>query len=157
MVGPHPEWGTQNCSESPLGVHKACLNPLDEAVYQAIEVLLGEVAGIFPDEYLHVGGDEVNPSWWRSDSAIASYLEQEQLSTHDLQNQFLIRVCSMVTKLGRKAIGWDEVLHPQMPDCVVQNWRELRQEIAPRAASPGTCVRSILFGSALSRGCALRF
>jgi hexosaminidase len=120
----HPEWGTQETAASRrFGVHKACLNPLDEAVYLAIEVLLGEVAGIFPDEYLHVGGDEVNPSWWQSDPAIASYLEQEQLSTHDLQNQFLIRVCSMVTKLGRKAVGWDEVLHPQMPNCVVQNWR----------------------------------
>ena len=39
--------------------------PPDEAIYQAIEVLLGEVAGIFPDEYLHVGGDEVNPTWWQ--------------------------------------------------------------------------------------------
>ena len=29
----------------------------------------------------------------------------------------------MVAKLGKKAVGWDEVLHPQMPDCVVQNWR----------------------------------
>ena len=120
----HPEWGTQQTAASRrFGVHNACLNPLDESVYQAVDVLLGEVAEIFPDEYLHVGGDEVNPSWWQSDPAIASYLEQEQLSTHDLQNQFLIRVCAMVTKLGKKAIGWDEVLHPQMPDCVVQNWR----------------------------------
>jgi len=120
----HPEWGTQATEASRrFGVHKACLNPLDEAIYQAIEVLLGEVAGIFPDEYLHIGGDEVNPTWWQSDPAIASYLEQEQLSTHDLQNQFLIRICSMVTKIGRKAVGWDEVLHPRMPSCIVQNWR----------------------------------
>ena len=106
-----------------MGCTRHASTPLDEAIYQGIEVLLGEVAGIFPDKYVHVGGDEVNPTWWQSDPAIASYLEQEQLSIHDLQNQFLIRVCSMVTKLGRKAIGWDEVLHPQMPDCVVQNWR----------------------------------
>ena len=120
----HPEWGTQATAASRrFGVHKACLNPLDEAIYQAIEVLLGEVAGIFPDKYVHVGGDEVNPTWWQSDPAIASYLEQEQLSIHDLQNQFLIRVCSMVRKLGRKAVGWDEVLHPRMPSCIVQNWR----------------------------------
>ena len=120
----HPEWGTQQpAATRRFGVHKACLNPLDESVYQAIDVLLGEVAEIFPDEYLHLGGDEVNPSWWQSDPAIASYLEQEQLDTHDLQNQFLIRVCAMVAKLGKKAVGWDEVLHRQMPDCVVQNWR----------------------------------
>ncbi|MBL6813882.1 MAG: family 20 glycosylhydrolase [Pseudomonadales bacterium] len=120
----HPEWGSQHTAASRrFGVHKACLNPLDETVYEAIEVLLSEVADIFPDEYLHVGGDEVNPSWWHSDPAIASYLEREQLSTPDLQNQFLTRVCATVAKLGKKAIGWDEVLHPQMPDCVVQNWR----------------------------------
>ena len=69
----HPEWGTQKTAASRrLGCTRH-VNPLDEAVYQAIEVLLGEVAGIFPDEYL-CWGDEVNPIWWQSDSAIASYI-----------------------------------------------------------------------------------
>ena len=85
----HPEWGTQQpATTRRFGVHKACLNPLDESVYQAIDALLGEVAEIFPDEYLHLGGDEVNPSWWQSDPAIASYLEQEQLDTHDRKISF---------------------------------------------------------------------
>ena len=56
----HPEWGTQQpATTRRFGVHKACLNPLDESVYQAIDALLGEVAEIFPDEYLHLGSDEV--------------------------------------------------------------------------------------------------
>ncbi len=120
----YPKWGSRQTSESRrFGVHQACLNPLDDEVYQSIETLLGEVVDIFPDEYLHVGGDEVNPSWWQSDPTIAAYLEEQQMSAQDLQNEFLTRICAIVERLGKRAVGWDEVLHPGMPKCVVQNWR----------------------------------
>ena len=40
-----------------------------------------------------------------------------------LQNYFLCRLQNSLAALDKKIIGWDEVLHEQMPDCVVQNWR----------------------------------
>ena len=120
----YPEWGSESVAPSlRFGVHKACLNPLDENVYDAIETLLGELADVFPDDYVHVGGDEVNSVWWRRDPVIAAYLKEQGMTTHDLQNAFLVRVCAMVGKLGKQPIGWDEILHPDMPDCLVQNWR----------------------------------
>ena len=120
----YPEWGSEPAAPSlRFGVHKACLNPLNENVYGAIEILLGELAEVFPDDYVHVGGDEVSSVWWRRDPVIAAHLESQGMTTHDLQNAFLVRVCAMVSKLGKQPIGWDEILHPDMPDCVVQNWR----------------------------------
>ena len=120
----YPEWGSESTTPSlRFGVHKACLNPLNESVYDAISTLLGELAAIFPDDYVHVGGDEVSSTWWRRDPVISAYLEDHGMTTHDLQNAFLIRVCDMVSKLGKQPIGWDEILHPDMPDCLVQNWR----------------------------------
>jgi hexosaminidase len=120
----YPQWGSEACEPSQgFGVHKGCLNPLNESVYQAIETLLGELAEVFPDAYVHVGGDEVSPDWWQRDPAIAEYLQQQGMNTHDLQNEFLTRVCALVRDMGRTPVAWDEVLHPDMPDCVVQNWR----------------------------------
>lgn len=121
----YPQWGKKNICEPTqrFGVHKGCLNPLDENVYAAIETLLGELADVFPDDYVHVGGDEVSPDWWQQDPVIAEYLQQQGMSTHDLQNEFLTRVCSLVRAQGKTPVAWDEVLHPDMPDCVVQNWR----------------------------------
>lgn len=120
----YPQWGSEACEPSQrFGVHKGCLNPLDENVYAAIETLLGELADIFPDDYVHVGGDEVSPDWWQRDPVIAEYLQQRGMNTHDLQNEFLTRVCALVRDMGKRPVAWDEVLHPDMPDCVVQNWR----------------------------------
>lgn len=121
----YPQWGKRNICEPTqrFGVHKECLNPLDENVYVAIETLLGELADIFPDDYVHVGGDEVSPDWWQQDPVIAEYLQQQGMSTHDLQNEFLTRVCALVRGMGKTPVAWDEVLHSDMPDCLVQNWR----------------------------------
>ena len=121
----YPQWGKRNICEPTqrFWVHKGCLNPLDENVYTAIETLLVELADIFPDDYVHVGGDEVSPDWWQQDPVIAEYLQQQGISTHYLQNEFLTRVCSLVRAKGKTPVAWDEVLHPDMPDCVVQNLR----------------------------------
>lgn len=120
----YPQWGSETCEPSQrFGVHKGCLNPLNDALYQAIETLLGELAEVFPDAYVHVGGDEVSPDWWQRDPVIAEYLQQRGMSTQDLQNEFLTRVCALVRGMGKTPVAWDEALHPNMPDCVVQNWR----------------------------------
>lgn len=120
----YPQWGSGIVSPTTrFGVHKGCLNPLDESVYEAIDALLDELGDIFPDEYIHVGGDEVSPTWWQEDDAIGAYLREQQMSAQDLQNVFLRRVCSMVSNTGKQAVAWDEVLHRDMPECVVQNWR----------------------------------
>ena len=45
----------------------------------------------------------------------------------DLQNYFR-RLVEIGTALGKTVIGWDEVLHPEMPDCVVQVGEVVRRE-----------------------------
>ena len=137
----YPEWGSEPTIPSRrFGVHEACLNPLDENVYDAIAILLGELAEVFPDGYMHVGGDEVSSAWWRRDPVIAAYLEDHGMTTHDLQSAFVARVCAMVRKLGKQPIGWDEILHPGMPDCVVQNWRGATTRDRALALSKPTLV-----------------
>jgi hexosaminidase len=43
---------------------------------------------------------------------------------HDLQVYFNQRLLTILQKHHKKMIGWDEVLHPQLPkDIVVQSWR----------------------------------
>ena len=36
------------------------LHPLRERTYEVVDALLGELASLFPDEYVHLGGDEVD-------------------------------------------------------------------------------------------------
>ncbi|MDI9228933.1 family 20 glycosylhydrolase, partial [Serratia bockelmannii] len=46
------------------GVFKPLLDPSNEAVFTFIDTLMGEVTAIFPDPYIHIGGDEVDPTQW---------------------------------------------------------------------------------------------
>ena len=43
---------------------------------------------------------------------------------HALQGYFNQRVLDILTKHGKIMVGWDEILHPSMPNnIVIQSWR----------------------------------
>ena len=121
----YPEWGCQAVTPTEsFGVHKACLNPANESVYEALRMIFREVASIFDDDYIHIGGDEVHIAWWRDDPDVQAFMAENGFADlNALQNHFTTRVVSILGELGKKAIGWDEVLHDPMPSMVVQNWR----------------------------------
>ena len=50
------------------------INPTLNSSYDFLETLLGEVAGVFPDAFLHVGGDEVAFTCWASNPAINAWM-----------------------------------------------------------------------------------
>lgn len=122
----YPEWGCRPAEPSRrFGVHKGCLDPTNPAVHAAVDTLLGELAEVFPDAYLHVGGDEVHPEWWSSTPSIQAWMTAHGIATPaDLQADFNRRVAARVAGLGRRTLAWDEVLHPDLPAAVVvQSWR----------------------------------
>ena len=122
----YPEWGVgYNGPSRRFGVHRSCLNPIHSGVLDAVDTLLGEVAEIFPDAYLHFGGDEVHPATWPEDPVLRAHMDTTGMRTPaDLQAAFNARVIARISALGRRPMGWDEVLHPGLPSGVtVQAWR----------------------------------
>ncbi|MBV2128566.1 family 20 glycosylhydrolase [Arsukibacterium indicum] len=107
------------------GVHKAVLDPSNEQVYIFLTNLLAEVAAVFPDRYLHIGGDEVLPDHWLTTPHIVDFMQQQQLpNAPALQAYFNNRLQKIVQQLNRQMIGWDEVLDDKLPGSVlVQSWR----------------------------------
>jgi len=107
------------------GIFNPCLDPTNDAVYTFLDGLIGEMAGLFPDEYFHIGGDEVNGKQWKNNPRIQEFMKAHDLkNTADLQTYFSKNVVPLVEKHGKKVIGWDEVLQPGLPkSAVVQSWR----------------------------------
>ncbi|MBZ9610757.1 family 20 glycosylhydrolase [Rheinheimera maricola] len=107
------------------GVHPAVLDPSKPEVYQFIQTLLSEVASVFPDPYLHIGGDEVLPEHWLQSADIARFMQQQQLTTpQQLHSYFNRRLQQILQQLNKRMIGWDEVLDSDLPTSVlVQSWR----------------------------------
>ncbi len=121
----YPHLGFSQVSPSErFGVHPACLDPTRAEVYTFLKTLFTEVAQVFPDTYLHIGGDEVHPEWWTKDPAVQQFMLANKLEhPADLQNYFNRQLCAIVREIGKQPVAWDEVLHPEMPGMLVQNWR----------------------------------
>jgi hexosaminidase len=108
-----------------LEIRDAAMDPTREEVYQFLDKFVEEIASLFPDEYLHIGGDEVNGKQWGANPQIQAFMRARGMKDHhDLQVYFNQRLLQILQKHGKKMIGWDEVLHTQLPkDIVVQSWR----------------------------------
>ncbi|OUL56653.1 family 20 glycosylhydrolase [Pseudoalteromonas ulvae] len=107
------------------GVFKPLLDPSNSAVYQFIDDVVAELAGLFPDPYLHIGGDEVDDSDWQQNPKIQAYMAKNKLVDSDaLHAYFNQQVAVILAKYNKKMIGWDEVLHSSLPtETLVQSWR----------------------------------
>jgi hexosaminidase len=111
--------------ERAWGVFDPAMNPTKAELYAFLDGFIGEMAALFPDEYFHIGGDEVNGKQWDRNPRIQAFMRRRGMKgNHDLQAYFNRRVLAIVRQHGKKMIGWDEILHPELPkDIVVQSWR----------------------------------
>ncbi len=111
--------------ERKWGVFDPAMDPTKESTYEFLDKFIGEMARLFPDKYLHIGGDEVNGKEWDANPKIRAFMHAHGFkSNQDLQAYFNTRVQKIVSKHGKIMIGWDEVLRPDLPkDVVVQSWR----------------------------------
>ena len=99
------------------GVFDPVMDPTNERVYTFLDTLLTEVASLFPDEYFHIGGDEVTGKDWKRNDSIQRFMKRMGLgSTVALQNHFNRRVQGILRKSGKKVIGWDEILMSEIDD-----------------------------------------
>src|SRR5205814_7631339 len=52
-----------------FGIHDEAMDPTKETTYAFLEAFLGEMAALFPDKYVHIGGDESNGKQWQMNPA----------------------------------------------------------------------------------------
>jgi len=108
-----------------IGVYDPAIDPTQERTYKFLEEFIGEMAKLFPDAYFHIGGDEVNGKQWSANPKIQAFMQTHGMKTNqDLQAHFNQHLERILTKNHKIMVGWDEVLHPDLPKTiVVQSWR----------------------------------
>ena len=111
--------------ERKWGVFDPAMDPTQERTYKFLDTFIGEMARLFPDQYFHIGGDEVNGKQWDANPNIQAFMRAHGMKNNqDLQAYFNTRVQKIVSKHGKTMVGWDEILRPDLPkDIVVQSWR----------------------------------
>jgi len=111
--------------ERKFGIFAPTFNPTVEKTYKFFDRYLKEMAGLFPDPYLHIGGDEVEGSEWKTNQGIQEYMSKNGIPDNQaLQAYFNKRILKILTKYGKKMVGWDEIFQSGLPtNIVIQSWR----------------------------------
>jgi hexosaminidase len=112
-------------AERQWGVFDPAMDPTDEKTYKFLNEFIGEMAKLFPDQFFHVGGDEVNGREWDANPKIQAFKKLHHIKNNaELQAYFSGRVQDLVIKHKKTPVGWDEVLVPGVPKTIViQSWR----------------------------------
>lgn len=108
-----------------IGILDPIMDPRKEEVYEFLDKFLEEMTGLFPDPYIHIGGDEVSTKHWNESKQIQAFMREQKIEDNEeLQAYFNRRLKEILKKHNRKMIGWDEVFHPEIGnDIVIQSWR----------------------------------
>jgi len=127
LVG-YPELGSAPgpyTIERAAGIFEPALDPTRDQVYKFLDTFFGEMAALFPDAYIHIGGDENEGKQWDRNPRIQAFMKEKGIkNNHALQAYFNQRLLKILQKHGKKMIGWDEVLQPELPkDVVIHSWR----------------------------------
>ncbi len=95
-----------------------------EETYAFVDDVLREVAALTPGPYLHIGGDEA------------------QSTSADDYRTFMTRVLPLVTKYGKRPIGWHEMAAVELPaEAIPEYWRvEPANDGVARAVVAGSKV-----------------
>ena len=129
LLAAYPELGSKegynHSIERFAGVFNPTLNPIKDETYEFLKTLFTEITPLFPDVYFHIGGDENEGKHWDESKEIQAFKTANNLkSNHDLQTYFNIRLEKILNNLGKKLMGWDEIMTPNMPTtAVIHSWR----------------------------------
>jgi hexosaminidase len=130
LVG-HPELGSAQgpyAVDPEFGISDDALDPSRESTFKFLDKFFAEMGALFPDPYLHTGGDESNGKEWRSNPAIAAFMQQHGFkTTEELQTYFSQRVVKILAAHHKQMVGWDEILSPGLPpEAAIQNWHGIK-------------------------------
>lgn len=97
-------WG-----EHPLPNTYGPMDPTKASVFEFLAELYGEIAEVFPDKMVHIGGDEVNLKCWKTNPRILEVMDLWNITGdfRQLESHFIESVLNIVDNLpgDKQSIG----------------------------------------------------
>ena len=98
-----------------------------------------EVFELFPYEYVHIGGDEVDKANWKRCPDCRRRVRTENLeSAEALQAWFIRNMENFFNENGKHLMGWDEIVEDGLSDqAVISWWRSWVPDAVAKATGAG--------------------
>jgi len=96
-----------------------------EANFKMLDDIIREVSDLFPFQYIHIGGDEVNKKYWENCSRCQKLMKDKGFKqVGNIQNYFIRRMEKIVRNHKRSMIGWNEIMHggDLEKDTAIMSW-----------------------------------
>ena len=82
-----------------------------EENYALLADILGELCALFPSEYIHVGGDEVDMTQWKRCPDCQALMRQRGMADpHQLEDLFMQRMAAILSANGKRPAVWNEAV-----------------------------------------------
>ncbi|XP_065873955.1 beta-hexosaminidase 3 isoform X2 [Euphorbia lathyris] len=126
---------------------KDCQTPLDvsnDFTFKVIDGILSDFSKIFKFKFVHLGGDEVDTSCWRT-SHVMKWLKENRMNETDAYQYFVLLAQKLALSHGYEIVNWEETFNnfgnKLNKKTVVHNW--LGSGVAEKVVNAGLrCIVS---------------
>ncbi|XP_078127668.1 beta-hexosaminidase subunit beta isoform X1 [Sander vitreus] len=116
------------------------VNPILNTTYDFMSQFFKEISTVFPDAYVHLGGDEVDFTCWKSNPDIQKFMDQQGYGQDykKLESFYIQKLLDIVTTTHKGYMIWQEVFDNGVklkPDTLIHVWKGNQEQYQSEMAN----------------------
>jgi hexosaminidase len=124
----YPQWQTVCYSGGKPNNTPGPINPILDGTYDFLTTFFAEITKVFPDTYLHLGGDELSFDCWESNPDIQAFMQQHNWGSNYslLETYYEQKLLTIIQNLNKRYIVWEDVFDNNVkldPRTIIGVWR----------------------------------
>ncbi|XP_032395365.1 beta-hexosaminidase subunit beta isoform X1 [Etheostoma spectabile] len=116
------------------------VNPILNTTYDFMSQFFKEISTVFPDAYVHLGGDEVDFTCWKSNPDIKKFMDKQGYGEDykKLESFYIQKLLDIVTTTQKGYMIWQEVFDNGVklkPDTIIHVWKGNQEQYQSEMAN----------------------